>query len=785
MANQMLSVICNSSAGRIVLACAESAYNTWRYYLEMALPVEMNEDVFLIRFEEVSGHITDTNRYYLQNFFITVYAGSFIVASSSLLQLLRIPKVSFVLYLLCAGSLRIMNHMEFSKNKVYWLTAASVLNGALTASNMNFNFIIPAGLTLAIIAAFDEVASRIPLKYSRIFCSNRAKQIYCAGAGLSTGIWRVATLFSSQKLAVAAMTFGIICHCASIRFFRKRVVFISTVYYHNPRFTYDPISQYMMDSSSGLFANSAYGEFWKTPNQIKNSPRSMAPSDDYMCHSPPPPNVIADFNIAGNYPLSPIDFEPLPNLFSFGTCQSSTFSKDYPVYKEKNPHDMADVLLSLKHAFVHPSQISLSSPNGVPPPNSPSYGHYYNVSNHQPSHSTSATSTTTSTSPQNSVNVSFGGFPPATNPSGSQLSPASVSFSVHPHSHQSQVNHQSTYASTNPNSAYNCDNYLLADNFGPPNHSNFIGTAQSSNSQTVPQIFPSMSVNVSMNMTMGVPAIAVPPSYNMLESVTSSNTTSNNSSIQHQPNVLGPPPIQMSYSANHHHHHHHGCVLTGTPAGYSFTAEFRPTLSESSLIDESKSNHYNKNVGKLVTGFRPPVHLSKSHRIAANAERLSKLSNENASSLCHSTSGDGGISKINLCRICGKNYARPSTLKTHMRTHSGEKPYRCNNCDKSFSQAANLTAHVRTHSGEKPFRCPICDRRFSQSSSVTTHMRTHSGERPYGCRMCKKAFSDSSTLTKHLRIHSGEKPYQCKLCLLRFSQSGNLNRHMRVHSNSN
>ena len=168
-----------------------------------------------------------------------------------------------------------------------------------------------------------------------------------------------------------------------------------------------------------------------------------------------------------------------------------------------------------------------------------------------------------------------------------------------------------------------------------------------------------------------------------------------------------------------------------------------------------------------------------------NTNTNSNNESPNSSLSATSPKGVGGLSasskKLFVCYICSKAYARPSTLRMHMRIHSGVRPYHCRICNKSFCQTANLSAHLRTHNGDKPFSCPMCHRKFSQSSSVKTHMRVHTGQRPYKCQSCSKTFSDSSTLAKHRRTHNGDRPYMCSICYLRFTQSGNLNRHMRIH----
>lgn len=49
------------------------------------------------------------------------------------------------------------------------------------------------------------------------------------------------------------------------------------------------------------------------------------------------------------------------------------------------------------------------------------------------------------------------------------------------------------------------------------------------------------------------------------------------------------------------------------------------------------------------------------------------------------------------CNFCGRACAKPSVLKKHIRSHTGERPYPCEPCGFSFKTKSNLYKHRKSH----------------------------------------------------------------------------------------
>ena len=166
-----------------------------------------------------------------------------------------------------------------------------------------------------------------------------------------------------------------------------------------------------------------------------------------------------------------------------------------------------------------------------------------------------------------------------------------------------------------------------------------------------------------------------------------------------------------------------------------------------------------------------------------------------------------------VCDVCSLECPNKASLRIHMRTHNGEKPYSCEHCGKNFAQHGTLRYHLKfVHDKEKSFactKCPmtfkygvslqrhmhqqheknpekkytcnLCNKSFLMSVSLNTHRRRHTVERKHQCKVCGKAFLESSALSRHIMTHTGEKPFECHLCGFRCNQKYNLRLHIKSH----
>ncbi|KAK8748564.1 hypothetical protein OTU49_015859 [Cherax quadricarinatus] len=85
-------------------------------------------------------------------------------------------------------------------------------------------------------------------------------------------------------------------------------------------------------------------------------------------------------------------------------------------------------------------------------------------------------------------------------------------------------------------------------------------------------------------------------------------------------------------------------------------------------------------------------------------------------------SNSNSETKTKICDICKRSY-KLKYFRSHLRCHTGERPYKCSYCTEAFRQKAHLNSHELRHTGEKPFVCKHCGACFTQSFKCSTHMK--------------------------------------------------------------
>ena len=130
-----------------------------------------------------------------------------------------------------------------------------------------------------------------------------------------------------------------------------------------------------------------------------------------------------------------------------------------------------------------------------------------------------------------------------------------------------------------------------------------------------------------------------------------------------------------------------------------------------------------------------------------------------------------------ICPFCSKAFNEKGNLKTHERFHSDKRPYKCNQCNKSYKTNGHLKDHIQIqHLKIKKFICEICQKKFGRISTLKSHIKIHTGEKNYKCLIegCNKYFAEKGNMEIHYKRHLNR--LKSKILNSNFNENDNITR---------
>lgn len=174
------------------------------------------------------------------------------------------------------------------------------------------------------------------------------------------------------------------------------------------------------------------------------------------------------------------------------------------------------------------------------------------------------------------------------------------------------------------------------------------------------------------------------------------------------------------------------------------------TESEESSLQDHTVPHTSTGLNSLR--LHKKQHLDVGARF--KCDQCEYFTNNSYNLQCHSRIHTG--EKPYRCEECDYSFRTLSQLNRHKLVHLTSKveQFKCKQCKALFPNMQHLGRHARSHLELKQmFSCDQCDYSTYSSYNLKVHIRTHTGEKPYRCSECKTTFRTPSHLNRHKQIH--------------------------------